>query len=141
MRSHWVIYFSLAALALLTLLSCSGGPTSASVDNQTDTIRLNELWAEGQSSLAQLGEQWASEGKAITGDVFSVSTSRFTFVAHDEPLSLKGEPVGGYFDANTRSVHYYRPLMDGAIQHEAGHAILYVLRDSRWRCAFHRGCG
>jgi hypothetical protein len=31
-------------------------------------------------------------------------------------------------------------LMDGAIPHEVGHAVLYVLRDRRWRCAFHENC-
>ena len=40
-----------------------------------------------------------------------MGTSRFHFVAHDEPLTLRGEPVGGYFDAGTQSVHFYRPLM------------------------------
>ena len=134
---------ALAALPLMSMMSmsCTAGPTSASSSNVSDDARLNELWAEGQSSLAQLSKQWAEEGASpIGGDVFSVSPFRFSFVAHDEPLSLRGEPVGGYFDPSTQSVHFYRPMMDGAIQHEAGHAVLYALADPRWRCVFHRDC-
>ena len=136
------LWLALAALPVMSMMSmsCTAGPTSAS-SNVFDEARLNELWAEGQSSLAQLSGQWLEEGtRPIGGDVFSVSPSRFSFVAHDEPLSLRGEPVGGYFDPSTQSVHFYRPMMDGAIQHEAGHAVLYALADPRWRCVFHDEC-
>ena len=138
MRSHRMLYFLLVLTT--AVLGCSAGPTSSS-SNAVNEAQLQELWAEGQRYLAQLGERWAEEGTSpIAGDVFSVGTSRFHFVAHDEPLTLRGEPVGGYFDASTQSVHFYRPLMDGAIPHEVGHAVLYVLADSRWRCAFHDNC-
>jgi len=140
MRIH-LFHLSLVLSVFPVVLSCSGAPTSARSISASDEARLNELWAEGQSSLAQLSKQWSEEGtRPIGGDVFSVSPSRFSFVAHDEPLSLRGEPVGGYFDAATQSVHFYRPMMDGAIQHETGHAVLYALADLRWRCVFHRDC-
>jgi len=133
MRIH-LFHLSLVLSVFPVVLSCSGAPTSARSISASDEARLNELWAEGQSSLTQEGT------RPIGGDVFSVSPSRFSFVAHDEPLSLRGEPVGGYFDAATQSVHFYRPMMDGAIQHEAGHAVLYALADPRWRCVFHDEC-
>ncbi len=139
MHSYRMLYFSLVLAA--TALGCSGGPTSADSANAVDQAQLQVLWTEGQHQLAQLGERWEEQGRApIAGDVFSVGTSRFHFVAHDEPLTLRGEPVGGYFDASTQSVHFYRPLMGGAIPHEVGHAVLYVLADRRWRCAFHENC-
>ena len=138
MHGHRMPYFLLVLIS--AVLGCSGGPTSAGSPD-VDEAQLQALWTEGQGYLAQLGERWAEEGTSpIAGDVFSVGTSRFHFVAHDEPLTLRGEPVGGYFDAGTQSVHFYRPLMDGAIPHEVGHAVLYVLADSRWRCAFHENC-
>jgi hypothetical protein len=133
------IFFCSAVIS--TILGCASGPTSPDGANAVDEAKLQELWTEGQHYLVQLGEQWAEEGAApITGDVLSIGTSRFHFVVHDEPLTLRGEPVGGYFDAGTREVHFYRPLMNGAIPHEVGHAVLYVLRDRRWRCAFHENC-
>ena len=139
MRSHQILYFLLVLTT--AVLGCSSGPTSAGSANAVDQARLQALWAEGQNDLAQLGERWVEQGKApLAGDVFSVGTSGFHFVAHDEPLTLRGEPVGGYFDANNQSVHFYQPFMDGAVQHEVGHAVLYVLADPRWRCAFHENC-
>src|SRR3990172_411371 len=96
MRIH-LFHLSLVLSVFPVVLSCSGAPTSARSISASDEARLNELWAEGQSSLAQLSKQWSEEGsRPIGGDVFSVSPSRFSFVAHDEPLSLQGEPVGGY---------------------------------------------
>jgi len=133
------MFFCLALMS--TVAGCSSGPTSPDGASAVDEAKLQELWSEGQQYLAQLGEHWAEQGAApIRGDVMSVGTSRFHFVVHDEPLTLRGEPVGGYFDAGRREVHFYRPLMDGAIQHEVGHAVLYVLADTRWRCAFHENC-
>lgn len=139
MRSYGRFLFATAIS--VAVFGCASGPTSPDTTSEVNEAQLEELWTEGQHHLAQLGERWAEEGEApIGGDVFSVGTSRFHFVVHEEPLTLRGEPVGGYFDAGTRTVHFYRPLMDGAIPHEVGHAVLYVLADPRWRCAFHQNC-
>ena len=139
MQTYLTLFFLLAVAVMA--FGCSGGPTSAGSTHVVDPAQVQELWIEGQHYLAQLGEAWTARGGApIRGDVFAVKPSRFHFVAHDEPLTLLEEPVGGYFDAGTRSVHFYRPLMDGAIQHEVGHAVLYVLADPRWKCAFHANC-
>jgi hypothetical protein len=139
MRFHPISFVSAALVT--AALGCSGGPTSADGANAVDQAQLRELWTEGQHYLAQLGEHWEEEGRApITGDVFAVGTSRFHFIVHDEPLTLRGEPVGGYFDPGSQTVHFYRPMMEGAIPHEVGHAVLFVLRDPRWKCAFHNNC-
>lgn len=141
MRSHLA---SILWLALVAQVSCSGGPTSASSDPSSQGSlqpELNRLWLEGQNALTELGGQWAEGGSdPIAGDVFLVEAFRFHWVSHSEPLELRGEPVGGYFDPNSGTIHYYERLMDGAVQHEAGHAILYVLGDRRWRCVFHGNC-
>ena len=139
MRFHTitVLCWALATAAV----GCAAGPTSADDADAINQALLRELWSTGQHDLARLGEHWAEEGRApISGDVFAVGTAQFHFVVHDEPLTLRGEPVGGYFDAGTQTVHFYRPMMDGAIPHEVGHAVLFVLQDPRWKCAFHNNC-
>jgi len=132
----------LGVLACLTV-ACSALPTSSSspLADPSPEDRVAELWAEGQHALAQLSQQWRAEGSPpVPGDVFQVKSSRFRFVAHREPLSLAGEPVGGYFEPASNTIHYYEPMFDGAIPHEAGHAILHSLGDARWRCVFHQNC-
>jgi len=121
------------------ITACTILPTSPGDD--ADAARLDALWSQGQQALAQLAGEWvATGGHALPGDVFSLGRGRFRFVGHREQLAVKGEPVAGYFEPATRTVHYYEPFADGVIQHEAGHAILYVLGDPRWRCVFHGDC-
>lgn len=128
----------LAVAAMVIALGGCGTPTSPS---NVDEERIAQLWSEGQSNLLQMNEDWQSKGEpTIKGNVLSVSHTRFLFVSHDKPLSLDGEPVAGYFLPNSRAIHYYQPLMDGSIPHEACHAILYELRDPRWICACHHDC-
>jgi hypothetical protein len=127
-----------AAAAMIIALGGCGTPTSPS---NVDHERIAQLWSEGQSNLLQMNKDWQSKGKpTIKGNVLSVSHTRFLFVSHEEPLSLDGESVAGYFLPNSRAIHYYQPLMTGSIPHEACHAILHELRDPRWICACHNDC-
>jgi hypothetical protein len=126
-----------AALAL-RLAGCGALPAAPT---PPDVVQLDALWRQGQEALSQLGLEWvAAGGRPLPGDVFSLGPERFRFVKHHEPIALAGEPVAGYFDPATRAVHYYAPLADGVIPHEAGHPILYLLGDPRWRCVFHGDC-
>ena len=128
---------SAAATLVLALGGC-GTPTSPS---NVDQDQIAILWSEGQSHLLQMNKDWMSNGEpSIKGNVLSVSHTHFQFVSHEEPLSLDGESVAGYFIPNARAIHYYQPMMTGSIPHEACHAILYELRDPRWVCACHRDC-
>lgn len=132
----WTAGTGLAIIAVIG--GCNRAPTSPT---SPEEVRLDSLWREGQQALAQLGREWvAAGGRPLAGDVFSLGPEHFRFVRHREPLAVKGEPVAGYFDPATRTVHYQESLADGAIPHEAGHAILYVLGDPRWRCVFHGDC-
>jgi hypothetical protein len=124
------------ASCLCAASACSGSPTSP-----TDSVgEIASLWKEGQSTLLQLNEQWLAEGQPpIRGNVLSVKHTHFDFISHRQPLLLDGERVAGYFEPSSR-IHYHEPLMHGAIPHEAGHAILYKLKDPRWHCVGHPNC-
>jgi hypothetical protein len=125
-------------LFLLTVLACSGTPTSPTAGCSTE---IACLWAEGQQWLLAVNDQWVASGEApIRGDVRSVGPEKFFFVPHVEPLYLDGEQVGGIFEPSQNRIHYHEPMMEGAIPHEACHAILYALKDPRWRCVFHTDC-
>ena len=122
---------------LLTVCACCDTPTSPT-DASDEEIAA--LWAEGQQWLLTINQEWTAEGAPIQGDVRSVHHRKFLFVSHREPLYLGGEPVGGFFEPSLRRIHYRESMMDGAIPHEACHAILYDLGDPRWRCVFHDEC-
>jgi hypothetical protein len=127
------------AVAFSIAVACSDTPTSTSGDFSDPEIA--PLWAEGQNALLQYNQQWVAAGEPpIRGDVLAVKHTRFDFVSHREPLSLNGERVAGYFEPSSKRIHYHEPLMDGAIPHEAGHAILYELKDPRWHCVGHPNC-
>jgi hypothetical protein len=123
---------------VLSLLACSGMPTSPTDLSEEEIARL---WTVGQQWLLNLNAQWTAAGEPpIPGDVRSVRYTRFFFISHSEPLFLDGEQVGGYFEAGLKRIHYQEAMMQGAIPHEACHAILYELGDPRWRCVFHDEC-
>ena len=123
---------------LLSVWACSGTPTSPT-DGPDEEIA--GLWAVGQQWLLNLNAQWTAAGEPpIRGDVRSVQYTKFLFVSHNEPLFLEGEQVGGFFEPDSRRIHYQELLRHGAIPHEACHAILYELGDPRWRCVNHDEC-
>jgi hypothetical protein len=129
---------ALISLSLWIVIACSGTPTSPTPGCSEE---IACLWEEGQQWLLALNDQWVAAGEPpIRGDVLSVGYQEFFFVAHTEPLFLDGQEVGGIFEPSLSRIHYQEAMMEGAVPHEACHAILYELKDPRWRCVFHADC-
>jgi hypothetical protein len=104
-------------------------------------------WREAQQDIARLDPP-------VEGDPYDVSPSRFVIVVEDEPFYCgetglqsvllvygcfrtdsggsdgdgEGEGDGGTAIGAIR----YFPRKTGALRHEARHAILFALGDSRW---------
>ena len=134
---HCAARVSITVLLLAVWTRCAG-PTSSTDVSEGE---IADLWAEGQQALLYINSQWQSAGEPpIRGDVRTVKHTKFLFVAHDGPLYLGGEQVGGYFEPGLRRIHYQEEMMNAAIPHEACHAILYELGDPRWHCVFHDEC-
>jgi hypothetical protein len=98
-------------------------------------------WRQAQEDVARLDPR-------VEGDPYTVSPSKFVIVTEDEPFYCGDTGLQAVllvygcfraeadYDADTGSVALgairYFPRKTGALRHEARHAILYALGDTRW---------
>jgi hypothetical protein len=65
-----------------------------------------------------------------------VKPQMFNFTEHAEPFHCNGQLANGCFSPPWDIT--YNKQTPQVIRHEAGHAILYRVRDYRWRCFEHK---
>lgn len=129
---------ALARLALGTLVVCVllGCAQTISRPPAPDSPPTGE-WREAQQDIARLEPP-------VEGDPYEVQPSRFVIETEEEPFYCGNSGlqavlrVYGCFqaesepDAEALGVIRYYPEKTGALRHEARHAILFALGDTRW---------
>ena len=111
------------ALVLLVLQGCNMPTTS--------TVLPEMVLEQFKHAQEQVARQYPD-----VGDPYTIEPLNFRWVEMAglfECGDFKG--VEGCFTANKRLVQY-KAGSKGAVWHESGHAILYALGDTRWRCSF-----
>lgn len=103
------------------LLSCDATPTR----NSSITEEIRMYWAQGQEALEPYVGQRA----------YLVHPDQFTFEQHPGPFKCGDiEDVYGCFHPWGQRIEWWDIRV---IRHEAQHAILWRLSDSRYKCVEH----
>jgi len=117
----------------------------AAACTSTTTPEISEPWIQREWSIAQCN--LTSMGIAGASHVYA---EWFDFIPHAPERDIvvdggtheglfqtnAGQWVWGYFDPNRREIHYSTSTQQ-VVRHEAGHAIMWALDHSWWRCYGH----
>jgi len=119
---------------LLLLIGCPLLPTSYDPLEQGIEPWMRSQWHTAQNELSQL-VPIPHDPRRRRG-VFDISIDRFTF--RKEPDIFKCGPITTYgcFHPGGRLIRWWGGSPD-VVKHEAKHAILWALGDSRWPCIEH----
>jgi len=121
---------------LLLLTGCPLLPTSHDPVDRGIEPWMRSQWHAAQNELSQL-VPIPSDPRRRQG-VFDVSIDQFTFRKESFMFPCGPGPAltAGCFHTRVRLIRWWGGAPD-VIKHEAKHAILWALGDSRWRCIDH----
>ncbi len=112
-------------LFALTVVTACDLPSPTGPTTNTVPPEVFVWWGKAQSKLARLG---------IDGS--NIGPERFTWRQSSGPVRCNGTMTGGCYEPDSKTITY-QISESYVICHEAGHAILHELKDSRRSCWEH----